>query len=73
MPEISEQEKQRRQRMVRSVLGTHAMEGLFPDEPSLSLMRRYEHGELTLDEFSDAMDAHAYSLADSFKPIVSVA
>lgn len=71
MPPISEQERSRRTAMVQSVLGTHAMEGIEPDAPTLALFRQYESGELTLDELSSAMDAHATRLiAAHQKPVV---
>lgn len=62
MPSISEDEKARRHQLVESVLGTNAMEGLSPDTATLSLMRRYEQGELTMEQFSEAMDRHAHEL-----------
>ncbi len=62
MSAISAEEMRRRRQSMESVLGTHAMEGLLPDAPTLEIMRRYETGEYTLDEFSAAMDAHAYAL-----------
>ena len=73
MPSISEDEMNGRQRSVASNLGTHAMEGLFPDGPTLTILRRYEHGELTLEQFSEAMDAHARKLIAARRPVVSVA
>jgi hypothetical protein len=61
MPTISEEEKLRRRESNASVLGTHAMEGLFPDEPTLAIFRRYEEGEFTLEQFSEAMERHAHA------------
>jgi hypothetical protein len=73
MPLISELEKTRRERMVRSVTETHAMEGIQPDAETLHLYERYECGELSLDEFSSAMDAHASSLVAVTRPLAGVA
>ena len=73
MPAISENEQFRRQRMVRSVIATHAMEGIDPDAATLALYRRYESGELTLEGFSAAMDAHALELVAANRPLAGVA
>jgi len=62
MPAISEEEKLRRRLSNESILGSSAMEGLFPDEATLAILQRYEGGELTLEEFSAAMDQHAHHL-----------
>ncbi len=70
---ISENEKLRRQRMVRSVIATHAMEGIEPDAATLALYRRYESGELTMEGFSAAMDAHASELVAVSRPLAGVA
>ena len=73
MPIISAQENLRRRRMVDSVLGTHAMEGIEPDEKTLGLFERYVCGEFTLDDFSEAMDAHALSLVKANRLLAGVA
>ena len=73
MAGISENEKLRRQRMVRSVIATHAMEGIQPDEMTLTLYRRYESGELTLEGFSAEMDAHVLELVAAGRPLAGVA
>lgn len=73
MANISEEEKLRRRRIVSSVLGTHAMEGLSPDAGTADLLERYESGELTLDAFSSAMDKHALELVALHRPLVNVA
>jgi hypothetical protein len=62
MATISEDEKRSRHASMQSVLGSHAMEGLFPDAATSALIKRYEEGELTLDQFSEAMDIHAQKL-----------
>jgi hypothetical protein len=62
MVEITVQEKMRRRQSIDSVLGSHAMSGLFPDAETLALMQRYTEGEFTLEEWSAAMDAHANDL-----------
>lgn len=73
MPSISEEEKLRRQRIVRSVTGTNAMEGIEPDAATQALFDRYKSGELTLEEFSSAMDAHAHALVAACRPMAGVA
>ena len=73
MPIIYSQEKLRRRRMVDSVLGTHAMEGIEPDAETLVLFEKYVSGEFTMDEFSAAMDAHAYSLVNANRLFAGVA
>jgi hypothetical protein len=59
---ISEAEKSRRRRINQSVIGTNQMEGLTLDEETLSLMRRYEEGELDRDGLSAAIDLHVARL-----------
>jgi hypothetical protein len=58
MAVISEEEKLRRRRAVESVLGTNAMEGIFLDAPTLALMRRFETGDIEIEELSAAIDLH---------------
>ena len=62
MAVISDQEQARRHRMTDSVIGTNVMEGQPPDAATLAILRRYDRGELTLEEFSAEMDAHARTL-----------
>ena len=45
-----------------SVQGTLAMEGLSLDPASVEIGRRYDAGEITLEEFSAAMQAHVENL-----------
>jgi hypothetical protein len=59
---ISEQEKQRRHAIIVNVLGTSEMQGLTPDADSAEMMRRFEEGELTLEELGAAMSRHANEL-----------
>ncbi len=73
MISISEEEKLRRQQASASVIGTHAMEGLTPDATTLDLFRRYEEGDLTLEQFSDAMDRHASALLAALGKMANVA
>ncbi len=62
MAVLSEEEKLERRRSNESIFGTFAMEGLYPDEPTRAIFKQYEEGQLTLDQFSEAMDRHAYAL-----------
>jgi Antitoxin VbhA len=62
MAAISEEEQLRRRRITDSVIGTNVMEGQPPDATTLAILRRYDRGDLTLEEFSAEMDAHARSL-----------
>jgi hypothetical protein len=55
---ISEQEKLRRRQAVESVIGTNAMEGIVLDAPTRALMRRFEAGEIEIEELSAAIDRH---------------
>lgn len=73
MASISAEKGVRRRESVASTVGTHAMEGLFPDSVTAKILRRYEDGELTLDEFSAAMDAHALSLQTTRSTLVGAA
>jgi hypothetical protein len=62
MARISENEKLRRRRSNESVIGTHAMEGLQLDGPTLDLMRRFEEGEIDRKQLSAAIDLHVQEL-----------
>jgi len=58
MAMISEQEKLRRRHCVESVIGTNGMEGIVLDAPTLALMRRFEAGDIELEQLSAAIDLH---------------
>ena len=73
MANISQEEQLRRRRMTDSVIGTNVMEGQAPDAATLAILRRYDCGELTLDEFSAEMDAYARSLIRRHSPLAGVA
>ncbi len=62
---VSAEEVQRRRESVASTLGTHAMEGLSPDTTTSAILARYEDGDLTLEQFSAAMDTHAKHLLEA--------
>jgi hypothetical protein len=62
MAHISEEEKLRRRESNACVLGTHAMEGMFPDATTLSLMDRYAEGELTREQLSSAIDRNVQEM-----------
>jgi hypothetical protein len=59
---LSDAELKQRRMAVESTIGTHAMEGLAPDETTRVLMERYAVGAITLDQFSAAMQAHGRDL-----------
>ncbi|MDR3745951.1 MAG: hypothetical protein P4K80_07475 [Acidobacteriaceae bacterium] len=59
---ISEQEKQRRHAIIVNILGASEMQGLTPDADSAEIMRRFEEGELDLEELGAAMSRHANEL-----------
>jgi hypothetical protein len=59
--------------MVESVKGTHAMEGLFSDAETNAIFARYVSGEFDMEQFSNAMDAHALSLVSRISLLSSVA
>jgi hypothetical protein len=71
MPAISEQEKLRRRQSNQDVLGTHAMEGIFPDAATLALMDRFAEGELSREELSYAIDLHVQGLLAARGHLVS--
>lgn len=73
MASISDEEKLRRRESNESVFGSFAMEGLEPDEATRSIFLQYENGELTLGQFSDAMDRHANDLVALHAKMASVA
>lgn len=64
---ISEAEKARRRRAVGSSEGSLAMEGQSLDAFTRDLNRRYIDGEISLDEFSRAIDDHLAALAQSLR------
>lgn len=70
---ISEEEKLRRQKIVLSTLGTNALEGIQPDAATRALLEQYASGDLTLCEFSSAMDAHAMELVAAHRSLAVVA
>jgi hypothetical protein len=64
---ISAQEKLARTGRNESVLGTLAMEGITLDPVSIEIGRRYDQGEITLEEFSAAMQEHLANLASAIR------
>jgi len=71
--QISEEEKRRRREGNESVFGTHAMEGLEPDEATRAIFHRYAEGDLTMEQFSEAMDQHVHQLLAAQGKMVGVA
>jgi Antitoxin VbhA len=69
MSNISEAEKQRRRRISESVIGTHLMEGLPPDAATRSLLKQYEDGDLTQEDLSDALRAHALGVVNEARTV----
>jgi hypothetical protein len=65
MATISEAEKRSRRQSAESVIGTSAMEGITLDAPTLALMRRFQEGEIDLDQMSAGIDRHMQSLLDA--------
>ncbi len=55
---IAEAEKQRRQQIVASVLGTNVMEGITLDRPMMSALQQFESGAITVEEFSSTVRDH---------------
>lgn len=64
---ISEAEKQRRLRAVKSSEASLAIEGQELDAHVQELNRRYISGELSFDEFSMAIDRHVQALAAAMR------
>jgi hypothetical protein len=73
MQTISEVEKRARLEAVGSVVGTHAMEGIRLDATVELLMNRYAEGELSLEQFSVAMDAHAQATLAKHRELAGAA
>ena len=69
MPAITEEEKLRRSRVVESVLGTNAMEGIVLDATTLMLARRFEEGEIEIEQLSSLIDKHIAHLDLSRRPV----
>ncbi len=65
MSKISEEEKLSRKLAGDSVIGTSAMEGLTLDAATLELMRRFQEGEIDLDQMSAGIDRHVQALLDA--------
>ena len=53
-----------RQDMIDSVLGTMGAEGEPPSEQALAYMQSFIEGNITLDEMSEAILAHARRMVD---------
>ncbi len=64
---ISKTERNRRERAVASSEGSLAIEGQTLDEATRELNRRYIAGELTFEQFSDAIDHHVAQLAKAIR------
>src|SRR5579875_2329921 len=60
---VSQQDLQARIEQNASVQGTLAMEGLTIDAVSAEIGRKFDAGEITLEEFSAQMQAHITMLA----------
>jgi hypothetical protein len=73
MPTLSEAEKQQRHRINASVVGTHLMEGLAPDEITSGLLQRYADGEINGEQLSAALGEHALSVASQDFAVAKVA
>lgn len=73
MSAASAEEVLRRHREIESALGTHAIEGLFPDAATQEILRRFECGEITLAQFSESMNSHAESLIAARRTLVGAA
>lgn len=67
MAAISEMESKRRERVVSSSVGSLAMEGQQLDAVTVALNQRYVNGDLTLEEFSEAVERHVQELARSLQ------
>jgi len=73
MANSSNEEKRRRHEIVLSTLGTNAIEGIEPDARTRAILAQYASGELTLRQFSSAMDAHAMELVAAHRSLAVVA
>jgi hypothetical protein len=62
MPIIAEEEKQKRRRIVGSVIGTNRMDGIEINPTCQSIMDQYAEGHITLEEMSAAIDIHVSTL-----------
>ena len=67
METITAAERARRRRIVGSAIGTHEMEGLSPDAKTRQIMSSYAEGELTTEQFSDAMQRHAAEVLERLR------
>lgn len=63
--EITEKEKQRRQQVIASSIGSLAMEGQQLDALGNEISRRYIEGEISLEDFSRLMEEHTHALIAS--------
>ena len=73
MPTLSEAEKQERRRINASVVGTHLMEGLEPDEATSLILQRYADGELSAEQLSVALHEHCLAVAARYFAVPQVA
>ena len=64
---ISESEKARRRRAVGSSEGSLEMEGQSLDAFTRDLNKRYVEGDLSLEEFSRAIDEHVATMAQALR------
>jgi hypothetical protein len=61
---LDQSERSDRQAMIDSVLGTMGAEGEPPSKQALAYMQSFIEGNLTLDEMSEAILAHARRMVD---------
>jgi len=69
MPVINEEEKRRRLQAAESVIGTNAIAGIELDATTHEIFQSYASGDLTLNQFSAAMDAHALELVAAHRDL----
>lgn len=60
-----------RRDQVTATLSTSRMEGLEPDEVTREILMRYASGDITLEEMSARLDAHAARLVTDVFQVVA--
>jgi hypothetical protein len=70
---LTQAEKIERLEAMQDAMGTHRAEGIELDATVQALMRRFAEGELTLAQFSAAMDRHAEQVLAAQRSLVGAA
>ena len=70
---LSPAEKQERLAAMEDVIGTHRAEGIKVNATVHQLMMKFVDGEITLEQFSSAVDRYAETVLGAARPLAGAA